>query len=539
VFTAYLAVAVVFSFPLITRFGSWFPSAPENQDVFLFLWNNWWVHHAIVVLHAKPYFTDFIYAPFVTDLRFTSSGLLYGILSIPVFDWLGPVAVLNAQVLATIALNGYATFVLSRRLTGRSDTGFFCGLLIAATPALNFHLASGRPSCAALWPAIFMLHFFLRSLDWPDNRNAAGFGVFAVATLAGDQEAALFGAGWLAILVVYAFVTDARRHLLDGRFLSRFAVVAAIVAMPAYVLYFKPFLTTTGYTTPSATEAVRYSFPASLIWSPRLIWRAYGLVLPFALLAGIRWRRPDATMPWLIGTMLFVILSFGPVIAGTSIPLPFALLRKLPGLEQFRTPYRFQIAAALGMAIVGGLALSALATRLRSRSFRTVVGIAIALAAGDLIWHRFALGFPMQTMTPHAVYETIARDRRDCVVLEIPVGVRTGTDRIGPGEALSFYQPVHQKRLVNGSTSRMPLVALNYYRSSPAIAFLADESPGPGDIAADLRRLIHELHVGYLVVHPQMLSSSRLRAILELLPTVEGLTRLDADADVIAFRAGP
>ena len=215
----YAVGAIVFSYPLIARFGSWFPSGPENQDVFLFLWNNWWIHHAILVLHSKPYITDFIYAPFVTDLRFTSSGLLYGVLSMPVFDALGPVAVLNGQVLATTVLNGYATFVLARRLSGRGDAGFFCGLLLAATPALNFHLASGRPSCAALWPAIFMIHFFLRLTDRPGNRAAIGFVVFAVATLAGDQEAALFGVCWLVVLIAHAFATDARARLLAPQFL--------------------------------------------------------------------------------------------------------------------------------------------------------------------------------------------------------------------------------------------------------------------------------------------------------------------------------
>lgn len=84
-----------------------------------------------------------------------------------------------------------------------------------------------------------------------------------------------------------------------------------------------------------------------------------------------------------------------------------------------------------------------------------------------------------------------------------PVGVRTGTDRIGPGEALSFHQPIHRKRLINGSTSRLPLAALEYYRASPSIMFLAGEPPPPGDLAADLQRRLRELRVGYVIVHPE------------------------------------
>jgi hypothetical protein len=55
VFFAYVAVALVVSFPLIAGFTTHFPGRRDEQDVFLFLWNNWWVSHAVTALHAKPY----------------------------------------------------------------------------------------------------------------------------------------------------------------------------------------------------------------------------------------------------------------------------------------------------------------------------------------------------------------------------------------------------------------------------------------------------------------------------------------------------
>jgi len=160
----------------------------------------------------------------------------------------------------------------------------------------------------------------------------------------------------------------------------------------------------------------------------------------------------------------------------------------------------------------------------------------LAVVAGDAAWHRLTLGFPTQTMPRLQIYETIAHDPRDCVVLEVPVGVRTGTDRIGTGEALSFYQPIHRKRLISGSTSRMPLDALAFYRASPAIMFLAGEPPIDGDLLSDVRTRIDELHVGYIVIHSTMLDPGRLQSILRLLSNLSGLTRLDSDPEVIVFR---
>ena len=48
-----------------------------------------------------------------TYVSLIPSGLLYGLLSIPLLSVLGPVGVLNAQILATIVLNGYSTFTLA------------------------------------------------------------------------------------------------------------------------------------------------------------------------------------------------------------------------------------------------------------------------------------------------------------------------------------------------------------------------------------------------------------------------------------------
>ncbi len=534
---AYLAAALVLSFPLLIQFGTHFPGGRDEQDVFLFLWNNWWVHHAVTELHARPYMTNFIYAPFVTDLRFTSSGLLYGLLSIPLMPMLGPVAVLNTQILATVIANGHAAFTLTRYLTKHDGVAVLSGLVLASSPAIDFHLLVGRPSCAALWPAILTLYFFVRLLDDPNTRTTAGLAVSGVATLVGDQEAALFAALWLFVLVVHSVASKTiRPRLLNARLLLRAAVAGLLAAVPAYVLYIKPFLRTSGYTTPGALEAFKYSFPVWLLWSPPLIWQVYGLLLPLSLASLVLLRRMPSLAPWIIGSLAFLILSFGPVIMGTQIPLPFSLMRRIPGLEQFRTPYRFQIPVAIGLTVAGAMVLSSWLARLRPRTSRLLLASLMVVAAADLLAHRLINGFRTQTMPAQDVYSVIARDTRDCVVLEVPVGVRTGTDRIGPGEALTFYQPVHRKRLINGSTSRMPLAVLEFYRSSPALMLLAGERPPDGDPSTDLRRLIAQVGIGYVVVHPGMVPGQRLQEILDLVSGMPGLQRLATAPDVIAFR---
>jgi hypothetical protein len=140
-------------------------------------------------------------------------------------------------------------------------------------------------------------------------------------------------------------------------------------------------------------------------------------------------------------------------------------------------------------------------------------------------------------MPSEPVYAEIGRDPVPSVLLEVPVGVRNGTDRIGvDGEILTYYQPTHGKRLVNGFVARSPLAAIDYYRRSPAFMYLAGEVPPPGDLTADLHQKIAELGVGYVVVHPNMMKPERVAPTLRLLASVPGLTPIASRPDLVAFR---
>jgi hypothetical protein len=114
--------------------------------------------------------------------------------------------------------------------------------------------------------------------------------------------------------------------------------------------------------------------------------------------------------------------------------------------------------------------------------------------------------------------------------------VRTGIDRIGSGEELSFYQPVHQKRLINGFAARVPWVALDYYRRSPALMLLAGETPPPGDIEADFRHRLRELRVGYVVVHRDMIPREQLPKIVALIQSSGDLSPLEDSDSIIGYR---
>jgi hypothetical protein len=530
IIATYVLVAVGLTYPLIFHVGTAIPSERGPMDVFGFIWNNWWVQHALVSLH-RPDITNAVFAPFPVDLRLHTLGLLYGILWTPVFPILGPVGVFNTQAILTPVLNGCAGYCLGSYVARDRLAGAIAGLLIAATPAINFHVLSGRPSCAAAWPLLLAMYFLLRLIDRPSYGLAGALATSVIALFLSDQQMTMFGLIWLGVLCC----TAAARGRLTKRSVGTLLVVGAAVAIPFVWMYISSIAATREYTIPAAFEAQTYSYPIALLWSPAMIWRAYGLVLPAVLVvAGWQVRRHRELLVWVGAAVAFVVLTFGPVEPRSGVPLPFAALRELPGMGQFRTPYRFQLPAAIGLAIAAAATIG----RMPSARQRVAVAVLVAVTAGDVLAQRVVRGFPLSTMPDEPVYTAIARDPRDVVVLEVPFGVRTGTDRIGPGEEFNFYQPIHRKRMINGMLARAPLAALAFYRASPAFMFLAEEAtPSRAVVVEDLRRQLRDLRIGYVVMHADRVDERWRALFIEALASVPELERFESGRiETISYR---
>jgi hypothetical protein len=535
VFLACLGMAVARSYPLVRRFGSTFPAG--HSDVFAFLWNNWWLHYALSHHLARPYYTEFIFVPFRLDLRLHTIGFLYGLFCAPLFPLLGQIATLNLQVLATFTLNGFFVYRLVRYFTGAALVSALMGILASSLNAINFHIASGRPSCSAFWVAIWAILNFIRFCEQPNWKRSTWLGVSLVATFLADLQMALFGSFWLAILFTYRLVRH-RDQILNRRFLIAIAVPFAMSLAAAYVLYLRPLHYDVGYSVPGASEALVYSAGPEFFRHFSYVRSVYGIALmigfPLALLYARR--IPEAT-PWILGAVLAIVLAMGPVWPGTRIPLPFALFQRLPGMANLRSPYRFQLPAALGALVGIAMLVHSLLGKVGSRPRAAILAGLTGLIVVDPFVLQWGWPFNVRSMPEVPFYENIKKDPGDFVILEVPVGVRHGTDRIGTdGEILTFYQPIHEKRLINGLATRAPYAAMEYYRRSPALMFLAGEPSPPGDIGEDLDQKMAELDIKYVLVHPRMLDAHRLASVLEVIGRSTKLVRVMDAPDLIAFR---
>ena len=216
---------------------------------------------------------------------------------------------------------------------------------------------------------------------------------------------------------------------IDGRRAVALAAVIAMVAAP-FMLIAYPAFSSPALPVPERDEAVRYSFQWWDYLAPSIVPRAVG---GYELaIAGALWLRREPEMRvWWTGALVLFVLALGPTLKFTGLPMPFALFSWWPPLAQFRVPSRLTIPAVIGLSAVLSLLLNRVFAMLRVRH-----ALIIALIALRLMLAVAQHPFHTQQYVPSVVYDYRASARNAAAVIEVPVGVRSGLDRIGHGEEL-------------------------------------------------------------------------------------------------------
>jgi hypothetical protein len=184
------------------------------------------------------------------------------------------------------------------------------------------------------------------------------------------------------------------------------------------------------------------------------------LIVAIAMVAAKYRPRPA----WLLLPAGFGLFALGPFIQvlgmNTHVPGPWALLRYVPVVNTARTPTRFAVVVALGLAVLLAGALSALGQRFPARR-RMIAALAILLITAEL----WPAPRTLYSANIPAMYETIREDPRPVRVLELPFGVRDGVSSAGNFSArYQFNQTLHGKRLIGGYLSRISKTRLEAMR---------------------------------------------------------------------------
>lgn len=157
----------------------------------------------------------------------------------------------------------------------------------------------------------------------------------------------------------------------------------------------------------------------------------------------VAWRR---TWRWGLLLLTTLVLAMGPTlqIAGrnTGVPLPYALLNLLPGIERARRPSHFVILSTLLLALLVAFGVDWLLKRLAGR-WRLLLGIVLVLAIGFEY-----LPQPLPRLFPrtHPYYTELAAD--EGAILNLPPRDESSEPMVA--------QIVHGRPISGGYLSRTP-----------------------------------------------------------------------------------
>jgi hypothetical protein len=492
----YLALAVLFTYPLAWFFGT-HHVGEEGGDARVYLWNLWWVDKALTELHTNPFETDFIFYPLGIGLSLHTLGFTQGLLFIPMKWLLGAVAAANAVVLWTFVASALGMYALARHLGASSLGAFLAGMAFAFCPYRLARLAGHYDLLSTEWIPLYAL-VFLKAIRGDKRAWALVLGAAALAAACGYATLT-----YLVFLALWTF-SYLLWEALRGKRPSRLVGAAAGIALLTVALLL-PLLTQvredlTSWSYPTYPGSDRYgaNLAAYVVPGPQqnLLGESWGrrfdrnltesTVFPgYLMLAMLIVAVAQSSLRrhfgfWMVAAGIFLLLSLGDTLKvggwGSGIPLPFALLRQLPLLDQMRAPSRFSILFVFCGAAVLAATWSSWMERIPRRAWRVLL---TASASGILVAEYLAIPVPVFGAAVASVYHELADDNEDYTVVEIP-GIEQVAGRI------MYHQTVHGKRILIGTTARVPSEKMDYYFGLPLIRPLVDLRRGRISLTPEL-----------------------------------------------------
>jgi hypothetical protein len=558
----YLLIAFLALDALIANFTTALPgivqwqasNALQPAEFDIFLWNLWWVRHAVFDLHVSPLYTNFVVYPFVSPLAGHTLALLWGLISAPSQMLLGLIPTFNSIVVLAFVLAGVAMYAFARKHVERASVALLAGLIFAFTPAMIQRASVGHldklsifwlPLCLLLWDKVLET----RRWTW-----AVIAGLCLYLSWLTDFQQTMWALLLLGPYVIYTvfFQTPghgAARHSKRLRAAVSPWLILVMIAVFIIPALFAPL--------PQLLEANQLNYPPAQVEDTahfafqvqNLFTRSdngdftIGLLLPALALISIPFiRRDGERWFWLILAVGCFILALGPYIeiGSARIDLPYALLHRLLG-SQYRTPMRFMTPAVLALTMLVCLTLDRTVFRWKrlidhSMAQRILVAGLVLL----FIWaYDLLRPFPITTMPDYRAYRAIAQEPGDFAVLELPLGVRTGFAVVGRGETLQYYAPFHQHPTPTGYLSRLPNEVLDYFYSDPLLGALtlSHGLPPQAEVDAQLSRLIRDWNLGYVILHRDLLEQGRVKSFGDLLDRQPLLEKVGEEGPLVIYKA--
>jgi hypothetical protein len=489
----YSLLTVAMTYPAAIFLRSRVLGGPE--DNFHFLWELWYVAHALFDLHKSPFFDPDVFVPFGFSLirnQDLSPGTV--LLFSPITRCFGEVFTYNMLILLSFPLTALGTYLLARELWSNRAAAFLAGLIVGFCPYRFAHATGHLSIVSTEWIPFFFL-YLERLISKPNKKDAVLAGVFF--GLSSWTTWYYFFMIPIAAVFYVAFRISWTKRRQDLFHLLRLGLIFVFVALVFVLPFLIPYYLAThggvvdyrgaGESQAFAAAVADYIIPpATHLWwgsgvarlwrnGPNGLWQsewqlylgAVALVLAAAGVFHPRRRVVIGLIAMGLGCLLF---SFGPGIYFThppplsestnNVPLspvwaPGRLLRLLPGFNNLRGWARlgFFVELAVGLLAAAGLArlLDWMKERVHAPAF-VQVGLS-AIVTALVVFDFFPKPAGMSAVAPRAVDQWLAKQPDDFAVMEYPI------PRHGYGGPAIYTTRLTGKRIIMGSAQNPPNLA--------------------------------------------------------------------------------
>ena len=484
---AYLILTLALTWPLARHLGDAIPG--DSFDGWQNFWNLWWVKVALLEQRRSPYFTNLLYHPTGVSLWFQTLNIFNGLTFLPVQLAGGLFVAYNAVVLFSFSVAGLGAYLLGLNVLRRAGArpgprlqlaAFLTGVVFTFSPFHFAHLL-GHMQVFSLEFIPFFVLYLLRALEAPSRKGAkaprGAWGkirwreallatLFLILAALCDWYFALYlGLFTLVVLVWWLFRRRlAWRHLLTTTLIFGLTLLVMLPLLAPMVVeslrydFMKPppgqivqlsgdpmgFLIPSGQHSLWGDWAARWRQPLTASPSENTLY--VGFIAGLLALLGVwHWRMRLGL--WALAAATFALFALGPVLhlygRNTGIPLPYALVLKLPFVEIARTVARYDLLVMLAVGLLAGGGLYALVGRITSPSR----GLALAAGLLALVLLDFSpIPYPISPPDTPEFYRGLTSDPRSGAVMNLPM------DWDRPGYLL--YQTVHGKPLTAAYITR-------------------------------------------------------------------------------------
>ncbi len=561
VLAGYFLLTVIMTYPLVVDFFTAVPG--DGGDAPVFLNNHWWTKKALTELQTNPFHHEYKFYPEGVSLTFHTYTFLNTLLSLPLQFVIGTIGAFNSVYFLTFILSGFGMYCLLREFRAPVSAAFFAGCVYAFCPYRTAHSLGSFNLLTTQWFPFYFI-YIRRSFDRLKIRNLFSMSIFLLLIGLSDLTYLMFALMLMGFYIAYQFVRlfisrpafvekadetgpdakstsllhDLKRWLI---FSCLCTACAAAVISPVWISALLELKEQGNYISSPLIDAERWSADVGAYLLPSIFHPMMGglthlfrnvftgypsewTVFPGYITVGLsvifflffsRRRSEGKTRDlyfFLLIAVIFFILSLGPTLqifgkkyfAGR---MPFSWLYSLPAVSGGRMPARYSLMVIFGLSIYAGLGYRCVIDFLCG-SFACKRIMKAALTAA-LLYEFWPFPLEVQRLEVPDIYREIAQEEGDFTVLEVPIGIRSGTYADMTERSIyEYYQTVHEKRLLSGMAARLPFRHISYRRSVPFISDLYKAGKGEidfpevdQDYRAGAYRVLRFLSVKYIILH--------------------------------------